>query len=110
MQKGKYSSNFFSQFAKYDSLFQKKLENANKKNSVLRYVGIVEKGKAYAQLKEYPRTHLFASSKGSDNIFAFTTKRYSDSPLVVQGPGAGPEVTAMGVFSDILKLLHYLPY
>ncbi|MBS4029299.1 MAG: bifunctional aspartate kinase/homoserine dehydrogenase I [Ignavibacteriales bacterium] len=110
LQKEKYSPNFFSRFAKFDSLFQKKLEAAQKRNAVLRYVGIVEKGKAYAQLKEYPRTHLFASSKGSDNIFAFTTKRYSDSPLVVQGPGAGPEVTAMGVFSDILKLLNYLPY
>ena len=56
-----------------------------------------------------PRTHPLASVKGSDNIIAFTTKRYSRTPLVVQGPGAGADVTAMGVFSDILKLLHYLP-
>ena len=50
-----------------------------------------------------------ASAKGSDNVIAFTTKRYARTPLVVQGPGAGADVTAMGVFSDILKLLHYLP-
>ncbi len=49
------------------------------------------------------------SAKGSDNVIAFTTKRYARTPLVVQGPGAGADVTAMGVFSDILKLLHYLP-
>jgi homoserine dehydrogenase len=49
-------------------------------------------------------------TKGSDNIIAFNTKRYAQTPLVIQGPGAGPDVTAMGVFSDILKLLHYLPH
>ena len=59
--------------------------------------------------KEFPRDHPVASAKGSDNVIAFTTKRYRRTPLVVQGPGAGADVTAMGVFSDILKLLHYLP-
>ena len=49
-------------------------------------------------------------TRGSDNIIAFTTKRYSQTPLVIQGPGAGADVTAMGVFSDILKLLNYLPH
>jgi homoserine dehydrogenase len=53
---------------------------------------------------------MLASTKGSDNIIAFTTQRYSKTPLVVQGPGAGADVTAMGVFSDLLKLLHYLPH
>jgi aspartokinase/homoserine dehydrogenase 1 len=43
-------------------------------------------------------------------MIAFTTKRYSRTPLVVQGPGAGADVAAMGVFSDILKLLNYLPH
>ncbi len=47
--------------------------------------------------------------KGTDNIIAFTTTRYSHTPLVVQGPGAGADVTAMGVFSDLLKLLNCLP-
>jgi homoserine dehydrogenase len=60
-------------------------------------------------MREFPRDHPFAGTKGSDNIIAFTTKRYARTPLVVQGPGAGADVTAMGVFSDILKLLHYLP-
>ena len=57
-----------------------------------------------------PRIELSVYHKGSDNVIAFTTHRYSQTPLVVQGPGAGADVTAMGVFSDILKLLHYLPY
>ena len=76
---------------------------------MLRYVGILERGRARAGLKEFPKTHPVASAKGSDNLIAFTTTRYARTPLVVQGPGAGADVTAMGVFSDILKLLHYLP-
>jgi aspartokinase/homoserine dehydrogenase 1 len=76
---------------------------------VLRYVGVLERGRAQAGLKEFPATHPVASAKGSDNVIAFTTRRYRRTPLVVQGPGAGADVTAMGVFSDILKLLHYLP-
>ena len=63
-----------------------------------------------AVLEEFPRDHPIAATKGSDNIIAFTTKRYAHTPLVVQGPGAGADVTAMGVFSDILKLLNYLPH
>ena len=74
-----------------------------------RFVYLLEDGRARASLQEYPREHPLALVKGSDNIIAFTTKRYSRTPLIVQGPGAGADVTAMGVFSDILKLLHYLP-
>jgi aspartokinase/homoserine dehydrogenase 1 len=47
--------------------------------------------------------HPFCSLAGSDNIVAFTTRRYSPQPLVVKGPGAGAEVTAAGVFADIVR-------
>ena len=60
-------------------------------------------------MMDIPGDHALAKTGGSDNLIAFTTKRYSKTPLVVQGPGAGAEVTATGVFSDILKLLHYIP-
>ena len=76
---------------------------------MLRSVGTLEGSRARAGIKEFPRDHPIATTKGSDNIIAFTTTQYSRTPLVVQGPGAGADVTAMGVFSDILKLLHYLP-
>lgn len=52
--------------------------------------------------------HPFAQLSGSDNIIAFTTQRYSQQPLIVRGPGAGAEVTAGGVFSDLLRLAAYL--
>jgi homoserine dehydrogenase len=57
-------------------------------------------------LSRYPANHAFATSlQGSDNIIAFHTKRYGARPLIVQGAGAGAAVTAMGVMSDLLKLL-----
>jgi aspartokinase/homoserine dehydrogenase 1 len=56
------------------------------------------------RLERYPLTHSFARIGGSDNIIAFTTARYSTQPLIVQGPGAGPEVTAGGIFGDLLRL------
>lgn len=60
------------------------------------------------ELRRYPKTHPFAQLSGSDNIIAFTTKRYTKQPLIVRGPGAGADVTAGGVFSDLLKLAAYL--
>ncbi len=106
---GKFSERFFGDLARYDDEIGDRVASAGRRGNVLRYVGILEHGRAQAGLKEFPRTHPVASAKGSDNVIAFTTSRYRRTPLVVQGPGAGADVTAMGVFSDILKLLHYLP-
>ena len=106
---GAYSSRFFSAFERCDAEFAARVTRAAARGAVLRYVGTLEGGKARAGLKEFPKSHPVASAKGSDNLIAFTTKRYARTPLVVQGPGAGADVTAMGVFSDVLKLLHYLP-
>jgi bifunctional aspartokinase / homoserine dehydrogenase 1 len=77
---------------------------------VLRYVGVVDvvNQKGLVELKRYKNDHPFAQLSGSDNIIAFTTTRYKDQPLIVRGPGAGAEVTAGGVFSDILRLASYL--
>ena len=92
-----------------DRQLARRLANARARGRVLRYTGIVQNGKASAGLHEYAPEHPLASTKGADNVIAFSTLRYSTTPLVIKGPGAGGEVTAMGVFSDILKLLHYLP-
>jgi bifunctional aspartokinase / homoserine dehydrogenase 1 len=109
LARGKYTSKFLSAFARNDAEMADRVKRAAARGAVLRYVGTLERGRARAGLKEYPRDHPIASAKGSDNVIAFSTKRYARTPLVVQGPGAGADVTAMGVFSDILKLLHYLP-
>ncbi len=110
LRKDKFTKEFFKKYAKYDEDMKKRLEKARENGAVLRYVGTLQDGKASAGIKEIPKNHMFASTKGSDNIIAFITQRYSKTPLVVQGPGAGADVTAGGVFSDLLKLLHYLPH
>ncbi len=110
LARGKYSPRFFASYAAEDSAMAARLKRARARGAVLRYVGTLEGDRARAGIKEFPRDHPIAATKGSDNIIAFTTKRYSRTPLVVQGPGAGADVTAMGVFSDVLKLLHYLPH
>jgi aspartokinase/homoserine dehydrogenase 1 len=106
---GSYSQRFLRAFARCDGRMAERFARATRHGLVLRYVGTLEGGRAWAGLRELPGNHPVTTAKGSDNVITFTTKRYSRTPLVVQGPGAGADVTAMGVFSDILKLLHYLP-
>jgi aspartokinase/homoserine dehydrogenase 1 len=108
LRKGAFSPSAFDRFARVDAAMRRRLEDARLRGHVLRYVGVLEGNTGTAGLRGFPQTHPFAGTKGSDNIIAITTRRYSHTPLVVQGPGAGADVTAMGVFSDILKLLHYL--
>ena len=80
---------------------------ANKQ--VLRYVGrIDDQGKATVGLRRLDEKHAFANIALTDNVVRFATRRYCDNPLIVQGPGAGPEVTAGGVFADLLRLAAYL--
>ncbi len=110
LRKGLFSNIFFTSYKKIDKAMKEKAEIARSHNCVLRYVGTLKNKKAYAGIEEIPVDFPLAATKGSDNIIAFTTNRYSHTPLVVQGPGAGADVTATGVFSDILKLLNYLPY
>lgn len=110
LRTGAFSDAFYKQFSAYDETMAKRFRKAASRNAVLRFTGVLAAGKAEAGLREYPGNHPFAAMQGSDNILAFTTARYSKTPLIVRGPGAGADVTAMGVFSDILKLLHYLPY
>jgi bifunctional aspartokinase / homoserine dehydrogenase 1 len=109
LARGKFSPRVLTALARYDAAMADRFARAESRGHVLRYVGTLENGRAQAGLKEYSRDHPVVSAKGSDNVIAFTTKRYAGTPLVVQGPGAGADVTAMGVFSDVLKLLHYLP-
>ncbi len=109
LARGPFTARFFEAFARHDARIATRFAAARQKGAVLRYVGTLANGRASASLREFPADHPVAQTKGSDNIIAFTTRRYSRTPLVVQGPGAGADVTAMGVFSDILKLLHYLP-
>ncbi|KAL0432106.1 UNVERIFIED_CONTAM: Bifunctional aspartokinase/homoserine dehydrogenase 1, chloroplastic [Sesamum latifolium] len=101
---------FLQQLPQYDQDMAKQREEAEASGEVLRYVGVVDvvKQKGTVELRRYKKEHPFAQLSGSDNIIAFSTQRYEKQPLIVRGPGAGAEVTAGGVFSDILRLASYL--
>ncbi|KAF1701274.1 bifunctional aspartate kinase/homoserine dehydrogenase I [Pseudoxanthomonas suwonensis] len=96
---------FMARLHEVDAGFAARLAQAQANNSVLRYVARLDaQGKASVGLVEVPRDHAFANLRLTDNIVQFTTRRYCQNPLVVQGPGAGPEVTAAGVFADLLRV------
>lgn len=96
---------FLAALGQWDAPMQARLDAARARGAVLRYVArLGQDGKASVALAELPAGHAFAHLCLTDNIVQFTTRRYRDNPLVVRGPGAGPEVTAAGVFSDLLRL------
>lgn len=82
-----------------------RIDAARSNNRCLRYTAALDaQGNARVGLESLPRDHPFAHLALTDNVVAFTTERYSENPLIVQGPGAGPQVTAAGVFSDLLRI------
>jgi aspartokinase/homoserine dehydrogenase 1 len=87
-----------------DAVFAERLAVAQARGAVLRYVARLSPEGAQVGLVELPAGHAFANLRLTDNVVQFTTRRYCDNPLVVQGPGAGPEVTAAGVFADVLRV------
>jgi aspartokinase/homoserine dehydrogenase 1 len=100
---------FLDELSTYDDEMLKRYTAARDNQQVLRYVGSLDKnGKAAVRLESLPTDHSFAHINLTDNIVRFVSGRYSDNPLVVQGPGAGPAVTAAGVFADLLRLARYL--
>jgi aspartokinase/homoserine dehydrogenase 1 len=101
---------FMERLPELDAPMLARLEAARAGNRVLRYVAALDAagGKASVGLVELERAHPFANINLTDNIVQFVTGRYSQNPLVVQGPGAGPAVTAGGVFADLLRVCAYL--
>ncbi len=96
---------FLLRLQEIDLSMQQQFELARTNNQVLRHVAQLDHtGRASVRMQFLPNDHTFAHLKLTDNIVQFTTKRYCNNPLVVQGPGAGPEVTAAGVFADILRI------
>jgi aspartokinase/homoserine dehydrogenase 1 len=67
-------------------------------------MAILENGKAKVGLNSFDKSHPFYNLKGSDNMILFTTERYHDFPMIIRGPGAGADVTAAGVFADVIRL------
>ena len=100
---------FFEELEKDNDRFEKLLKDAEENDEVLRFVASLDsENNASIGLKTVGRLHPFFNLAGSENIISFTTERYKYNPLVVKGPGAGAEVTASGVFADIMSISSYL--
>jgi aspartokinase/homoserine dehydrogenase 1 len=98
-------SEFLERLGELDGPIAARLEQARAQGRVLRYVAhLSADGDARVGLAELPPEHAFAHARLTDNVVQFTTARYRENPLVVQGPGAGPEVTAAGLFADLLRI------
>jgi aspartokinase/homoserine dehydrogenase 1 len=97
-------ADFYKELKNNSAYFENLKKQATQDNKVLRYIGKLEGGKVSINLQMVDENHPFYTLSGSDNIISFTTNRYKDRPLVVKGPGAGAEVTAAGVFADIINV------
>ncbi|MCD8742299.1 bifunctional aspartate kinase/homoserine dehydrogenase I [Mucilaginibacter roseus] len=95
---------FYAALKAEDAYFTNLKQQAESGGKVLRYIGKLEDGKASITLQMVDENHPFYMLSGSDNIISFTTDRYKERPLVVKGPGAGAEVTAAGVFADLVNV------
>jgi aspartokinase/homoserine dehydrogenase 1 len=100
---------FMTGLPQHDAAMRQRYEAAKARGKVLRYVGrITAQGEATVGVVELDARHPFANIALTDNVVRFATSRYCNNPLIVQGPGAGPEVTAGGIFADLLRLSNYL--
>ncbi len=100
---------FLARLSDYDGEMKALYEEAAAEGRKLRYIAkFAADGSAAVGLEAVDADHPFSNINLTDNIVLFETERYSSNPLVVQGPGAGPEVTAGGVFGDLLRLSTYL--
>lgn len=95
---------FYAELQKENTYFEDMKARAVREKKAIRYIGKLENGKVSIAIQFVDENHPFYALSGSDNIISFTTERYKDRPLVVKGPGAGAEVTAAGVFADLVNV------
>ncbi len=99
---------FFERLEAFDHHFEEGRRGATQAGKVLRFIAKLEEGRASIALEAVGMENPFYTLSGSDNMIVFTTDRYQERPLVVRGPGAGAEVTAAGVFAEIIRIGNYL--
>ena len=98
--------NFFTKIKEYDEKFEHKRQELMKSNKKWRFYATMELGKARVELVEVDSSHPSYDLDGSNNIVLLTTERYRELPMVIKGYGAGPEVTAAGVFADLMRVVN----
>ena len=98
------NDDFYTSLTKNESHFQEIFKAANDKDCRLKYVAEFNDGKANVGLQHIPSNHPFYNLEGSDNIVLFFTDRYPENPLIIKGAGAGADVTASGIFADVIRI------
>jgi bifunctional aspartokinase / homoserine dehydrogenase 1 len=99
-------NDFFEKVKKYDGEFEEKRKKLAKENKKWRFFATLEEGKARVELLTIGSDHPSFNLEGSNNIILFTTNRYNELPMVIKGYGAGAEVTAAGVFADLMRVVN----
>jgi aspartokinase/homoserine dehydrogenase 1 len=97
------AADFLSGLSAADGRLEAKRHAAAARGRLLRYVAVIEGGRASLGFREVEPGNALAGLAGADNLVSFTTTRYAERPLVVRGPGAGAEVTAAGVLADVIR-------
>ncbi|HKK41951.1 MAG TPA: bifunctional aspartate kinase/homoserine dehydrogenase I [Bacteroidales bacterium] len=99
-------SSFFERVKKYDREFEEKRKELVRLNRKWRFFATLDNGKAQVELLTIGPEHPSFNLEGSNNIILLTTNRYNELPMVIKGYGAGAEVTAAGVFSDLMRVVN----
>lgn len=102
-------ADFWQKLPSLDSVFEAQRAAAECEGKVLRFMASLKNGKCAVGITTVAKEHVLSRADGTDNIIRITTKRYYDNPMTVQGPGAGREVTAGGIFANIINLSFHLP-
>ena len=95
---------FYKLLEKNEPVFKELVENAKKLNKRIKFVATYDENKASTGLRFFDSNHPFYQLEGKDNIVLFTTDRYPEQPMVIKGAGAGAEVTASGIFADVIRI------
>ena len=110
-KRGGSADEFLDGLGKYDGEMDALRQAAESEGKVLRFVGSIDVAtqKVKVGVEKIGKAEPVAGLRGSDNLVAIRTERYGESPLVVQGAGAGGAVTAMGVLADLLRVVRQVP-
>ena len=99
---------FFEALEQSNDVFLQRIQEAQQAGKKLCFIAQLAQGAAKVKLEAVDQSHPFFTLRGSDNMIAFTTERYKNQPLVIRGPGAGAEVTAAGVFAEVISVRRFL--
>ncbi|TAL62456.1 MAG: bifunctional aspartate kinase/homoserine dehydrogenase I, partial [Bacteroidetes bacterium] len=99
-------NDFYKKVKEYDTEFEQKRKELVKQNKKWRFFATLDQGKARVELLTIGPDHPSFNLEGSNNIILFTTNRYHELPMVIKGYGAGAEVTAAGIFADLMRVVN----